>query len=82
MLTRSQFPDLPIESISELRMRWDWSNVKAKLVASLAGRYEGWDQIELTGHPALAVAIKELGAGSVPKGKELELEYQVHHNNY
>ncbi|PAV15621.1 phospholipase D nuclease [Pyrrhoderma noxium] len=76
LLDGDNFPDLPIESISELRMRWDWSNVKAKLVASLAGRYEGWDQIELTGHPALAVAIKELGAGPVPRGKELELEYQ------
>ncbi|EJD04669.1 phospholipase D/nuclease [Fomitiporia mediterranea MF3/22] len=74
-LLDGNFPELPIEALSELRMRWDWSKVKVKLVASLAGKYEGWDEVERTGHPALAKAIQELGV-TPPKGKELVLECQ------
>ncbi|KAI5120005.1 hypothetical protein M0805_008466 [Coniferiporia weirii] len=74
-LTDGDFPNLPIEAISELRMRWDWSKVQVKLVASLAGKHEGWDQVERTGHPALMKAIQDLGART-PKNKELVLECQ------
>ena len=71
-----QHPDLPIESVTELRMRWDWSKVTVKLVASLAGKHEGWDQVTLSGHPALMKAIQEIGARAGKK-KELTLECQV-----
>lgn len=66
---------LPIEAISELRMRWDWSEAKAKLVPSLPGSYEGFEQIERNGHPGLMLAVRELGA-RLPKDKELVLECQ------
>ncbi|KAJ3548645.1 hypothetical protein NMY22_g1191 [Coprinellus aureogranulatus] len=35
-------PNLPIKSIDELRQLWDWSQVKVHLVASIAGKHEGW----------------------------------------
>ncbi|KAL5478752.1 hypothetical protein ACEPAI_2029 [Sanghuangporus weigelae] len=67
--------ELPIEALSELRMRWDWSKVRVKLVASIAGRHEGWEQVSKTGHPALMKAVQELDA-RLPKGKQLVLECQ------
>ncbi|KAL5498179.1 hypothetical protein ACEPAH_2309 [Sanghuangporus vaninii] len=67
--------ELPIEALSELRMRWDWSKVRVKLVASIAGRHEGWEQVSRTGHPALMKAVQELDARP-PKGKQLVLECQ------
>lgn len=57
-------------------MRWDWSKVKAKLVASLAGKHEGWKEVMYTGHPALMKAVQDLEARP-PKGKEVVLECQV-----
>ncbi|THH07200.1 hypothetical protein EW145_g3542, partial [Phellinidium pouzarii] len=69
------FANMPIEALSELGMRWDWTKVRVKLVASLAGKHEGWDEVERTGHPALMKAVQELGA-ETPKGKELVLECQ------
>ncbi|KLO16637.1 phospholipase D/nuclease [Schizopora paradoxa] len=68
-------PDLPIKSVIELRMRWDWSKVKVKLVASLAGKHEGWEEVGRTGHPALMKAIQELDARA-NKGRSLTLECQ------
>ncbi|KAL5520516.1 hypothetical protein ACEPAG_9740 [Sanghuangporus baumii] len=67
--------ELPIEALSELRMRWDWSKVRVKLVASIAGRHEGWEQVSKTGHPALMKAVQDLNARP-PKGKQLVLECQ------
>lgn len=57
-------------------MRWDWSKVKAKLVASQAGKHEGWEKAMYTGHPALMKAVQDLDARP-PKGKEAVLECQV-----
>ena len=57
-------------------MRWDWSKVKVKLVASIAGKHDGWEQVIKTGHPALMGALQELGAQPL-KGKQLVLECQV-----
>ncbi|KAL5525069.1 hypothetical protein ACEPAF_8938 [Sanghuangporus sanghuang] len=67
--------ELPIEALSELRMRWDWSKVRVKLVASIAGRHEGWEHVSKTGHPALMKAVQELDARP-SKGKQLVLECQ------
>ena len=57
-------------------MRWDWSKVKVKLVASIAGKHDGWEQVLKIGHLALMRAIQDLGA-QPPKGKQLVLECQV-----
>ena len=57
-------------------MRWDWSKVTAKLVVSLAGKHEGWEHVNQSGHPALAIAIKELCAGA-GRDRETVLECQV-----
>lgn len=49
--------------------------MKAKLVASLPGKHEGWDKVERTGHPALMTAVRGLDARP-PNGQELVLECQ------
>ncbi|KAJ7483429.1 tyrosyl-DNA phosphodiesterase-domain-containing protein [Mycena latifolia] len=53
--------DLPINSIDDLSKLWDWSNVTAQLVPSIAGKSEGWERIMKNGHPRLLRAIKSLG---------------------
>ncbi|KAJ7483416.1 tyrosyl-DNA phosphodiesterase-domain-containing protein [Mycena latifolia] len=53
--------DLPINSIGDLSKLWDWSNVTAELVPSIAGKSEGWERIMKNGHPRLLRAIKTLG---------------------
>jgi len=68
-------PELPLASLTELRMRWDWSKVKVKLVASLAGKHEGWEEVTRTGHPALMKAIQDLDARA-GNGRSLSLECQ------
>lgn len=50
--------------------------MKVKLVSSLAGRHEEWDQVLRTGRPALMSAIQSLGA-RVGKNKDLSIECQV-----
>lgn len=57
-------------------MNWDWSKVNVRLVASLAGKHEGWDQVLRTGHPALMRAVQSLGARA-GKSKDLTMECQV-----
>ena len=57
-------------------MRWDWAKVKVRLVASLAGKHEGWDQIIRTGHLALMKAIQDINA-QAGKRRKLILECQV-----
>ncbi|KAF8800390.1 phospholipase D/nuclease [Phlegmacium glaucopus] len=71
-------PNLPIKSINELRQRWDWSNVKAQLVPSIAGRHEGWPSVIQTGHPRLMAAVRKLGmrTGTSKQAKPLLLECQ------
>ncbi|KAF8961659.1 tyrosyl-DNA phosphodiesterase-domain-containing protein [Flammula alnicola] len=71
-------PDLPLKSIDELRQRWDWSNVKAHLVASIAGKHEGWPRVVQTGHPRLMSAVRKLGmrTGAGKRAKDLVLECQ------
>ncbi|KAF8222342.1 phospholipase D/nuclease [Tricholoma matsutake] len=70
-------PDLPLKSIDELRMRWDWSKVKAHLVPSIAGRHEGWPDVIRTGHPRLMKVVRNMSMRtSRGKGKELVLECQ------
>ncbi|KAG5640711.1 hypothetical protein DXG03_007468 [Asterophora parasitica] len=44
-MIKDNHPDLPLKSIEELRMLWDWSKVKVHLVASIAGKHEGWPAV-------------------------------------
>jgi hypothetical protein len=67
--------NLPIEAPHDLRMHWDWSKVTAKLVASIAGKHEGWDVVNRSGHPALAIALNELNA-KPGKDRDVVLECQ------
>ncbi|KAJ7498142.1 tyrosyl-DNA phosphodiesterase-domain-containing protein [Mycena galericulata] len=60
--------ELPLNSIDDLSKKWDWSNVKVELVASIAGKWEGWKQVKSTGHPRLMRAIETLGL--VPTGSQ------------
>ncbi|KAF8991300.1 phospholipase D nuclease [Cyathus striatus] len=71
-------PDLPIKSIEELRSKWDWSKVKVHLVASIAGKHEGWPAVVRAGHPRLMMAIRKMGmrTGAGKSKKDLVLECQ------
>ncbi|KAJ7498156.1 tyrosyl-DNA phosphodiesterase-domain-containing protein [Mycena galericulata] len=60
--------ELPLNSIDDLSKKWDWSNVKVELVASIAGKWEGWKQVKSTGHPRLMRAVETLGL--VPTGSQ------------
>ncbi|KAG6853081.1 hypothetical protein C0991_007011 [Blastosporella zonata] len=72
-------PDLPLKSIDELRMRWDWSKVKVHLVPSIAGKHEGWPNVIKTGHPRLMQVVRSMGlrSGKGKGSKEIGLECQV-----
>ncbi|KAF8637115.1 hypothetical protein AX17_003019 [Amanita inopinata Kibby_2008] len=77
MLTDSSL-NLPIKSISDLRMRWDWSKLKVRLVPSIAGKHEGWPNVIRTGHPRLMMAVRNMGlrTGNGRTAKDLVLECQ------
>lgn len=74
-----QHPALPLQSINDLRMKWDWSKVKVKLVPSIAGKHEGWLNVILTGHMRLMKAIRDTGlrTGKGKAAKDLVIECQV-----
>ncbi|KAJ6465209.1 tyrosyl-DNA phosphodiesterase-domain-containing protein [Mycena vitilis] len=68
-------PEVPLNSLTEISKRWDWSNVTAELVPSIAGKWEGWKKIKTTGHPRLMRAIETLDL-AVGKTQDLVLECQ------
>ncbi|KAG2102625.1 tyrosyl-DNA phosphodiesterase-domain-containing protein [Suillus cothurnatus] len=71
-------PNLPLQTISDLRMKWDWSKVKVKLVPSIAGKHEGWPNVILTGHTRLMKAVRDVGlrTGKGKAAKNLVIESQ------
>ncbi|KAG1777981.1 tyrosyl-DNA phosphodiesterase-domain-containing protein [Suillus placidus] len=71
-------PNLPLQTISDLRMKWDWSKVKVKLVPSIAGKHEGWPNVILTGHIRLMKAVRDMGlrTGRGKAAKDLVIESQ------
>ncbi|KAF8064419.1 tyrosyl-DNA phosphodiesterase-domain-containing protein [Lyophyllum atratum] len=71
-------PDLPLTSIEELRMLWDWSSVNVHLVASLAGKHEGWPSVVKTGHPRIMQLVRNMGlrTGKGRGSKDITLECQ------
>ncbi|THU94058.1 phospholipase D/nuclease [Dendrothele bispora CBS 962.96] len=54
-------PNLPLTNTSDLCTNWDWSRVKVALIPSIAGRYEGWNNVLGNGHPRLMKAIRNMG---------------------
>jgi tyrosyl-DNA phosphodiesterase-1 len=71
-----QHPTIPLQSITDLRCKWDWSKVKVQLIPSIAGKHEGWPKVILAGHLRLMKALRDIGM-RLSKGKELVLECQV-----
>ncbi|KAG0694966.1 tyrosyl-DNA phosphodiesterase-domain-containing protein [Suillus ampliporus] len=71
-------PNLPLQTISHLRTKWDWSKVKVKLVPSIAGKHEGWPNVILTGHTRLMKAVRDMGlrTGKGQAAKDLVIECQ------
>ncbi|KAJ6568428.1 tyrosyl-DNA phosphodiesterase-domain-containing protein [Mycena vulgaris] len=67
--------DLPFNSIDELSKLWNWSNVTAELVPSIAGKSEGWKRIMTNGHPRLMRAIQALGLATTDT-QDLVIECQ------
>ncbi|KAK7007425.1 tyrosyl-DNA phosphodiesterase-domain-containing protein [Favolaschia claudopus] len=74
-LVNQTHPAIPFRSISDLSRQWDWSRVTAQLVASIAGKYEGWSRIKTTGHPRLMQALDALGLAT-SKDQKLVIECQ------
>ncbi|KAI0673243.1 phospholipase D/nuclease [Trametes maxima] len=72
---RNDHPNLPLQRLEDLRSKWDFSNVKAALVPSIAGKHEGWPKVILTGHTRLMKALIDMHAAT-PQDKELVLECQ------
>ncbi|KAG6828194.1 hypothetical protein H0H92_008813 [Tricholoma furcatifolium] len=75
---KTMHPDLPIKTIEELRMRWDWANVKVHLIPSIAGKHEGWPDVIKTGHPRIMQVVRNMGlrTGNGKTSKEIVLECQ------
>ncbi|KAG2363887.1 tyrosyl-DNA phosphodiesterase-domain-containing protein [Suillus spraguei] len=71
-------PNLPLQTIGDLRMKWDWSKVKVKLVPSIAGKHEGWPDVIVTGHTRLMKAVRDMGlrTGKGKAAKDLVIESQ------
>ncbi|TRM65778.1 tyrosyl-DNA phosphodiesterase-domain-containing protein [Schizophyllum amplum] len=70
-------PNLALQSLADLRRLWDWSQVKVHLVASLAGKHEGWPAVLQTGHPRLMKVVRNMGlAVEARDGREVEVECQ------
>ncbi|KIK79913.1 hypothetical protein PAXRUDRAFT_36333 [Paxillus rubicundulus Ve08.2h10] len=71
-------PSLPLQSIHDLRSKWDFSKVRVKLIPSIAGRHEGWPAVIQTGHTRLMKAMRDLGlrTGKGRAAKELSIECQ------
>ncbi|EIW76911.1 phospholipase D nuclease [Coniophora puteana RWD-64-598 SS2] len=71
-------PNLPLQTIADLRTHWDFSKVKVKLVPSIAGKHEGWPAVVQSGHPRLMKAVRDMGlrTGKGKAAKELVVECQ------
>ncbi|KAL4077535.1 tyrosyl-DNA phosphodiesterase-domain-containing protein [Scleroderma citrinum] len=71
-------PNLPLQIINDLRSKWDWSNVKVKLIPSISGKHEGWPAVVQSGHTRLMKAIRELGlrTGGGKAARDLTIECQ------
>ncbi|CAK5277009.1 unnamed protein product [Mycena citricolor] len=67
--------------ISALESKWDWSRVRAALVPSVPGRWEGWAgdrAVLLNGQTRLLRAIQNLGCGLDPeKGKRKTGDWEI-----
>ncbi|KAI6021073.1 hypothetical protein EDC04DRAFT_2939418 [Pisolithus marmoratus] len=73
-----EHPNLPLQLISDLCSKWDWSKVKVKLIPSIAGKHEGWPRVMQSGHPRLMKALRDFGlrTGKGKAAKELAIECQ------
>lgn len=71
-------PNLPLQTINDLRSKWDWSKVKVKLIPSISGKHEGWPAVVQSGHTRLMKAVRELGlrTGSGKSAQDLIVECQ------
>ena len=69
---------LPLQSVSDLRCKYDFSKVHVHLVSSLSGKFEGWPEVVRVGHPRLMKVVMDIGAKPQP-GWEVALECQVRH---
>ena len=72
-----QLGRLPFKSLDEIADKWDFSDVTVTLIASLAGKREGWDELDSSGIGRLGKVLRKEG-WIASAGKELTtLEAQV-----
>ncbi|KIJ35982.1 hypothetical protein M422DRAFT_51288 [Sphaerobolus stellatus SS14] len=64
---RKDHLSIPISSIQDIRSNWDFSNVTAHLIPSLAGRRETWPSVLRGGHTRLMRVVRLIGARADPK---------------
>ncbi|CCA72701.1 hypothetical protein PIIN_06638 [Serendipita indica DSM 11827] len=55
-------PNLPIKFIGDLGKGWNFTKAAVKLIPSMSGKYEGWDQVLKQGHVSLMKGIMDIGA--------------------
>ncbi|KIJ27246.1 hypothetical protein M422DRAFT_236189 [Sphaerobolus stellatus SS14] len=60
-------PSIPISSIQDIQSNWDFSNVTAHLIPSLAGKHETWPSVLHIGHTRLMRVVRLIGARADPK---------------
>lgn len=71
---------VPLSTYTDLRAKWDFIKVKVQLIASLAGKHEGWPRVVLTGHTAIMKAVRDIGARAGTR--KLVIECQVRWVSY
>ncbi|KIM27072.1 hypothetical protein M408DRAFT_330219 [Serendipita vermifera MAFF 305830] len=57
-----EHPNLPVQNVEDLGKRWAFGRAKVKLIPSMAGKHQGWDQVLKQGHVALMKGIIDIGA--------------------
>lgn len=56
--------------------KWDWSRVTVRLVMSIPGAYEGWEEMDRWGMCRIGRIVRDEGWRPV-KGEKAVVEYQV-----
>lgn len=71
----AQIPFSPADGFAALE-GYDWSRVKVRLVMSIPGTYDGWDEMDRWGMCRLGAVLRE-ERWRAGKGEKTVTEYQV-----
>jgi tyrosyl-DNA phosphodiesterase-1 len=68
------YPEIPLPTTGYLSTGCDFSRVKVKLIGSVAGKFEGWDNVRKWGHMRLMFTVREIGATENKDAVSLECQ--------